>query len=644
MNKATLSTTGILLAVALFLAANLFVGSALGKARIDLTEEKLFTLSDGAHNIAAKIEEPVQLYLYFSEDAVSEEDPRRLDFGRRVQDLLEEFARVSGDKITLEIIDPEPFSDQEDQAIREGLQPVNLPNGDPFFLGVVGADTLDNREVIPYVNASDPTAERYLEYNVARMLHQLSTPDRPNVGVLSTLPMEGSPGNPMAGQRGTPPWRILAELGRFFDVSSVAPNATEIDPTVDVMMVIHPRNLSAETKFALDQFVISGKPAMFFVDPHCENDQSEVDPNNPMAGMFGDKSSDLNDLFNAWGFEIVGSQVVADRDNCARVRNPSSKPGALPDIEFPPLLLMREEAMAEENAAVSSLQMAFLPYAGAIQQIQGGTTTLEPLIQTSEETMLVDVGMIQGPPQAEEILRNFVAEKRRITVAARISGSAVSAFPNGLDGAQGDASALPDGSAGPTLDENQGSIGSGNIQVVVVADADLLADRNWIQEERLFGQLSLGWRKFTDNGDLTLNALEGLAGGEDLAGLRVRSKFHRPFEKFEEMQREAEQNYLDEQVALEAELKSFQDRINELQSEKSGDQRFILSPEQEIALEEAREKQVATRKKLRDVQLSLRKDVDKLQAELKALNIAGIPLLVLVVGIGVAISRSRNRS
>lgn len=641
MKKGLLSTAGLGLGVALFFAGNLVAGRVLGKARVDLTEEKLFTLSDGARNIAAKLEEPVQLYLYFSEDAVAEEDPQRLDFGNRVKSLLEEFERAGDGKLSLEVVDPEPFSDDEDQAIAEGLRPVNLSNGDPFFLGVVGADTLDNREVIPFVNPADPTAERYLEYDLARMLHQLSSPERPTVGVLSTLPMEGAPGNPMMGQQGTPSWRILDELRRFFEVEMVATDATEIDAGIDVLMVVHPRELGETTQYALDQFVVSGKPAMFFVDPHCENDQSGADPTNPMAGMFGDKSSDLNSLFGAWGFEVVGGQVVGDRGNAARVRNPSREPGALPEIEYPPLLLLREDAMAEEDAVSSALQMAFLPYAGAIQATDGATTTLEPLLQTGEDSMLIDAGMIQSFPEPEELIRNFVPEQRRLTLAARVTGEATSAFPGGLDDATAPED-LAEDQAGPTPDAG-GHVERGDIHVVVVSDADLLADSNWIREERM-GPISLGWRKVTDNGDLALNALEGLAGGEDLALLRVRSKFHRPFETFEEMQQAAEQDYLDEQVALEAELQSIQERINELQREKSADQQLILSPEQQVALEEAQEKQVETRKRLRDVRLSLRKDIDGLQTQLKAVNMAGVPVLVLLLGVAVALTRSRRRS
>ncbi|MFT7542776.1 MAG: ABC-type uncharacterized transport system involved in gliding motility auxiliary subunit, partial [Gammaproteobacteria bacterium] len=206
MNKKMLSSAGLLLAVVLFVAGNLLASRALKKARVDMTQEQLFTLSEGARNIAAKVSEPVQMYLYFSEDAVADVDPGLLDFGRRVRDQLEEFARISGGNIQLEVIDPEPFSEEEDEAVAEGLERASLPDGSPFFLGIVGADILDRREVIPFINPNDPTAERYLEYNVARMLYQLSSPDRQTVGVLSTIPMQGVPGNPMRGQAGVPGW------------------------------------------------------------------------------------------------------------------------------------------------------------------------------------------------------------------------------------------------------------------------------------------------------------------------------------------------------------------------------------------------------------------------------------------------------
>ncbi|MFT5290729.1 MAG: ABC-type uncharacterized transport system involved in gliding motility auxiliary subunit [Planctomycetota bacterium] len=628
MNKKMLSSAGLLLAVVLFVAGNLLASRALKKARVDMTQEQLFTLSEGARNIAAKVSEPVQMYLYFSEDAVADVDPGLLDFGRRVRDQLEEFARISGGNIQLEVIDPEPFSEEEDEAVAEGLERASLPDGSPFFLGIVGADILDRREVIPFINPNDPTAERYLEYNVARMLYQLSSPDRQTVGVLSTIPMQGVPGNPMRGQAGVPGWRILGELGRFFDVALLPPNTQVINESIDVLMIIHPRNLPPETQYAIDQFVLAGGPALFFVDPHCENDRSEVDPENPIMGMFADKSSDLNNLFGAWGFEVVGSQVVADRENCARVRNPSQEPGDLPSIEFPPILVLDENAVASGDAAVSSLKSLVFRYAGSIEAMPGATTTLDALVQTGTDSMLIDAGMLQGNPDPKEILNGFVAaDKRRLTVVGRVTGTATSAFPTGLgEGEEADTEHLTEGS----------------IHVVVVSDADMLADVDWIRERRL-GSLSLGWQKTTDNGDLAINALEGLAGGEDLGRLQVRAKSPRPFETFEEMQAEAEQTYLDEQSALETELATVQERINGLQSEKSADQRMILSPEQEAALDEAREKQKETRRKLRDVRLSLSKDIESLKMRIKVANIAGVPLLVLLVGIGVAFSRNRNR-
>ena len=636
MTKGTFTLFGLALALVLFFAVNIVSGTMFQSIRVDLTEENLYTLSDGAKNIARDLEEPITLQLYFSA-TVAKDIPELNDYGRRVRELLEEFERSSDGNIQLEVIDPEPFSEEEDRAVQEGLYNPTLPSGDSFFLGLVGTDSVSSKETIIFF---EPSKERFLEYDISQLVYKLSNPEKATVAVMSHLPIEGAQGNPMMGQQGTPPWQILAQLRAYFDVRVLEPGVEEIDDDVDVLVVIHPRGFSDATLYAIDQFVLRGGKLLAFVDPHCESDQTDVDPSNPYASMGASKASNMEKLFRTWGFEMVMSKVVGDRTNALRMRTRSSQPGGLEVMDHVQYLQGDADGIDREDAVTSLLQTLLFGNAGSLRALPGATTTFTPLVQTSEDSMLIDVGKIQFMPDPQELLTSFVSLKTRLALAARITGDAVSAFPDGKPGA-----ATPeDGDAGGAEDAGGHLTASVSpINVIAVADVDMLEDRFWIQEQRL-GNLSLGWRKTADNGDLAINAVENFAGGDQLISIRARGKFSRPFDRVEDIRRDAEQRYLDEQRMLEAKLQAAQEKINQIQSEKSPDSQMILTPAQAEALDEARAEQVATKKKLRDVRHNLRKDIERLGTQIKLLNILAVPLLMLFLAISVWVLRSRRHA
>jgi ABC-type uncharacterized transport system involved in gliding motility auxiliary subunit len=639
MYKGTLALVGILFSLVLFLAVNIVSGSVLRTWRIDLTEEHLYTLSEGSKQIARGLEEPITLKFYFSSSAVTD-IPEFNDYGKRVRDILEEFARSSDGNILCEVIDPEPFSEEEDRAVQEGLYALPLNGGDSFFMGLVGFDAVDRKEKITFF---DPGKERFLEYDISRLVYQLSNPERSVVGVLSHLPLGGAPGNPMLQQAGTPPWQIIAQLQSLFDARILATDLEEIPGEIDVLMVIHPRGFSPTLTYAIDQYVLGGGKALFFVDPHCEADQTDVDPSNPYASMGASKASNLEDLFRGWGVQMTSGKIVGDRSKALHVggRGGQAEP-------FVVWMQVGEDEMNDVDPVTSLLQNMRFATPGNLQALPDATTEFQPLVQTTEDAMLIDVGSVQFMPRPGDLLAAYNPGNQKRTLAARISGDVKSLFADGPPPSF-DALDAPDGAEEPATAEDGGesshlAASLSPINVIVVTDVDLLDDRFWIQEEKLFGQISLGFRKTADNGDFAINAVENLAGGDELISIQARGKFSRPFERVEEIRRDAEQRHLDEQRLLEAKLQAAQDRIDQIQREKSPDTELILSPEQAAELKRAREEQLATRKKLREVKHNLRKDIEQLGTRIKWINILAVPLLLIAMALAIGLLPNLRRS
>lgn len=638
MNKGTFALVGILFALVLFLAVNIVSGSFLRPLRADLTEEKLYTLSDGSKEIARGLEEPITLRYYFSSAGLLAEEPGLHDYGKRVQDILDEFARSSGGNIIVEVVEPEPFSEEEDRAVQEGLFGFPLDNKDLAFMGLVGFDAVDNKETVPFF---EPRKERLLEYDLSRLVYQLSHPEKSVVGVLSSLPLEGAPGNPMLQQAATPPWQILAQLQSFFDTRTLPPDLEQIPDDVEVLVVIHPRRFPQTVLYAIDQFVLGGGKALVYVDPHCESDQSDVDPQNPYASIGKSKGSNLDKLFEKWGVEMTSGKVVGDR-SCAL--DVTTQRGAPPQ-RFVVWMQLKEEGMDDDDPITSLLQRGMLlATPGNLTRRGDAVTEMTPLVRTTDDAMLIDVGSVQFMPNPEDLLTAYVPGGSPLTIAARLHGDVETAFPDGpppsIESMTDPEAAAPE--AEGTSDHLAAS--TAPIDVIVVSDVDHLQDRFWIQEERLFDQIPTGrFISVADNGSFAINSVENLAGGNELASIRARGKFSRPFERVEEIRRDAEQRNLDEKRLLEAKFEAAQARIDEIQSKKSPDSQFFLSPEQEEELKRAREERIATNKKLRVVRYNLEKDIKRLGAQVKWINILALPVLLVAMALAVGLLPNLRR-
>jgi ABC-type uncharacterized transport system involved in gliding motility auxiliary subunit len=636
MNKALLTFAGLAIALALFFGINILGNGLLRGSRIDLTRDKLYTLSPGALKVLDKLEEPVTLRFYYSRKAAGD-FPQIVSYGQRVEELLTEFAARSHGKVTVEVLDPEPFSETEDRAVQYGLKGVRPPGTeDLLYFGLAGVNSTDAQEIIAFF---DPSKEAFLEYDVAKLVHSLSKTHKKTIGILSTLPIEGAMPNPFMPQaQNQDPWYIVDSIRQLYDIKTIPPNATEIPAGVDVLMLVHPKNLSEGTLYAIDQYVLGGGHALVFVDPFCEADRPPQDPQNPMAAMTAPRSSDLGPLFAAWGVKLEPGKIAGDRTVAYRIRTDNR--GREDSISYVPYLELGEKQFDQGNVVTSELKRIFVLSGGILEKSEGATTEFTPLIETTTDSMGIQVSSIQFQADPKTLLNEFVPGDKKLTLCAAITGNVKSAFPNGKPKPPPPDPAEPappeEPAAAPGLTESKEPI-----SVIVVGDADMLQDQCWVQIQN-FGTARLGFMT-ADNGNFVFNALDYLQGSTDLISLRGRGVSTRPFEKVDELRRSAEQRLRAEEQRLQGELDQAEQKINELLSKRQGTSTLLMTPEIEAELESARAKQLQARKNLRDVRHELNKDIEKLGTTLKIANIGVIPFLVVVLAIALWVKKNNQR-
>jgi len=616
------SSVGVAAMALILIAVNIITGAA--KVRVDLTEEKAFTLSKGTRTILRELESPVKIRFYCSQpDTATRETMFLRSHARLVEDLLVEFRQAAAGKVIVEKYNPAPDSDAEDSARLDGIQGQLLSNGEMFYLGLT-VNQLDQREVIPMLS---PTRERQLEYDIIRKIALVANPDRPVVGVMSGLPIWGMPSNPMMqqmGQRGSDPWVLLNELRGDFTVRQLELGDTEIPDDVKLLVLIHPKDISEETQFAIDQFLMQGGRLIAFLDAYSILDSRGQQ--NQMMGMTGGGHSTLDKLLPAWGLAFDTGKVVADINLRMTLGGRNGQP-----MEQPTWLSVTDSGMNADDPTTAEIDNVWIPMAGAFTgtPVEGLKQTV--LLKSTKESQLVDGFM--ASLSAESVMRDFKSSDKEQTLALRLEGRFKSAFPNGKPGAStdGDTNAAPASLKESTTDT----------AVILVADADMLSDDFSMRiMNSPFGRLAM---PLNANLSFAQNCVEQMAGNQNLISVRSRATLNRPFEVVKQMQAEAERKFQGEIKRLEESVQQTQQRVNELQSQKTdGNQRFILSPEQEAELRKLREEEAATRSNLREVQKDLRKEIVSMQNTVKWWNILAVPVLVTVFGIGLAVVKTRR--
>lgn len=643
LSPARLAWGGLALAAVTLLSINLIASETLGSWKADLTEDKLYTISPGSVAVLQAIDEPIKARLYFSKK-LGEIAPTYARYFDRIRTMLEDFRRISGGKLELEILDPEPFSDAEDQAVASGLSGRRLnAEGEMGYFGLAAENATDDREVISFFS---PDRENFVEYDITKLVHTLSNPKKRLVGLLSSLPLEGGQ-NPMT-QQPTPPWLIMSQIREFFDVETLDQGVKEIPPRVDVLLVAQPTQLTPEAAYAIDQYALKGGKVLVLIDPMAESAQFEL------MSKQGEGRAEVVKLLKSWGLDFDPKKTAADIRYARRVQFGRGDQGMV--TEFVAWLALDKSAVDQRDVLSSGIDSLNLASAGILTPVDGATTTVTPVITTSPEAMEVETTKVGMTADPVALLRAYAPGGKPLMLAARVSGEAKTAFPNGVpkpdekkdddkakaaDGGDKDKAgdkpaedtAKADAKPGP------GHVASGRVNAIVVADTDILADRFWVQSQQMLGQQFV--MPTASNAAFILGALENLSGSDALIALRGRGIKERTFTLVEDLRRDAERQFREKEEALTAKLKSVEEELEKLQTAGAGAS-VIVSDQERAAIEGFTRQMLETRRELRQVKLALGQSIERLDGWLKFANIALVPLLIAVGGVGWTLWRARR--
>lgn len=615
LDRSTLTVISIVLAIILFLSVNIVSNTVFRSAQLDLTQDSLFTVSGGTREILAELDEPLTLKFYRSE--LVQQIPALAAYATRVEELLERYAGLAGDKIKLEKFAPEQFSVEEDQAVGFGIQgvPVNAA-GEVMYFGLAGTNSTDDEDIIPFFT---PSREAFLEYDLSKLVFNLSKPGKTIVAMISSLPIAADQARRFA------PWVAYEQAQQFFDIRIIGGNVKRISGETDLILLIQPTSLSPTTLYAIDQFVMRGGKAMIFADPHVEvNPPPQPQQGQPYAPPAGHA---LGLLLDAWGIEASPDGIVGDRIAAQRVAALSG--GRRVVTEYLPWLSLGPVSINREDVVTRDLERINLIAAGQVSVKEGSSLTMTSLLFSSEQSQMLDINAVRPNPNPIQILTDFEASNEVFTIAGRFTGPADSAYPDGPPPRE---DSRADSGPDPELVAEHRARSDGPINAIVIADADLLADQIWMQ-----GGGGSQAVPVAQNGDLFVNMLDNLAGSASLIGLRGRGLSARAFTLVDDIRRDAELQFRSKERELLQNIGETQQRIADLQQTDEG--QFILSVEQQKTISDLRRDIVRKRAELREVQHALQEDIDQLEATLKVVNIGAIPLLIALVALALFFAR-----
>ncbi|HEY2540148.1 MAG TPA: Gldg family protein, partial [Stellaceae bacterium] len=508
--------------------------------------------------------------------------------------------------------------------------------GDKVYFGLAATNSTDDQQTIAFFS---PERERFLEYDLTKLIHSLAVPKKTVVGLISTLPLEGDMMAMMQGRQ-SQPTAVFEQLQQLDKIDTLGTDLAAISADVDVLMLVHPQNLPPKTLFAIEQFVLRGGKALIFVDPHSEMQAAQ---RNQMTATGASSASDLAPLFKAWGFEMLPGVVAGDRRDAQQVEAPMPGRGDEP-LDYVAWLDLKADNLNRSDMVTADLSHITMASAGILQPLPKATTKFEPVIWTSRDSEKIPADKLNGPlPDVAGLLADFKADDKSYVLAAHVTGPARTAFPAGPPkpatppmSKPGDKPAAASAPPGGWLKE-----AAHPINVVVVADTDMLDDRLWVESQNFFGQRLL--TPLANNGDFVADAVDVLGGGEDLVGLRSRGTAARPFQVVDEIERQAQARYSAEEHALQQKLKATEAKLAELTGKNQTDIPANLSPEETKTIAQFRIDMLQTRRQLRDVQAALRSNIQHLKDGLEFLDIALIPLIVAALAIVVGWVRRRRR-
>ncbi len=665
--KALFSSVG-LAAIAVALVIAVAVISLLPSLRFDLTEDSLYTLSDGSRNIVSNLTTPQELTFFYSESA-TEDQPQIRAYGNRVQELLREIVIASDGNLTLSVVDPEPFSEDEDLATQYGIQAVPVSQGGiEIYFGLVVAQDMPPEDINPLAPPAvetmpliRPDQEQFLEYEFMKLITNVENPDRPVIGLITQLDIDGG-FNPATGQA-TASWFVMDMLRQLYEVRRLDADADSIDEDIDILMLVHPNGLSEQMLYAIDQHVLAGGEAMIFLDPNADSmvtlsQQGALIP----AGM----NSNLPGLLEAWGIEYQDDKVLTDSDLALRVRT-SQTERPMPHLG---MLGAKRDNLARGDIITSRLESVNFSTPGVLRPIEGAGTTFEPLITSSSNSMLMDRILLESVTDPSILFDEFESSNESHVIAARISGLAESAFPEGrpqlpvaeaeedsddqasADYATADTAEDTDNPAEPevlndaTTEAAEETVphlqrSEAPVNLIVFADSDVLTDRLWVQLAQFLGQRIP--QPFANNGDLIINAFDNLSGGADLVSIRSRGTYSRPFTRVMDLQRQADDRLRLEEAELLDRMTETEEALAQLNQDENGNPIGQITPEIQAEVDRFNQELLETRRRLRDVQFQLTEDIDRLGSNLTLANTILVPALLTLIALMMHFARLRRR-
>lgn len=589
----------ILFSIIIFFSINIIVNNSLSSSKIDFTENKLYSLSEGTRSLLQNLKEPIHMRLFISSNLVKEV-PQLSTYANRVEAILKSYSSLSNGRVTLEIIDPKPFSDAEDRAVGMGINSFNATEmSDPLYFGLAATNSTTGQKNIAIFS---PERETFLEYDLSSLISELGQTNKPIISILDNLGLQAD------SRIGKPEQQILKQMKELFQVEMVNENISELPKNTKVLMIIHPKFLSDDNLNMIDQWILNGGPTLIFLDPYAETEISKQQGMPPM-----NPRSNIKKLLDTWGIKFDDKKAVLDSEYGFRIsRNINGR-----DLQVTnyPWLNIRGDGLNQSEAALSKLSTIVMTTAGSFKSTANGVI-IDPIITSSSKSGLGDAGKA-GDPKGDprDLLSNIKITEEKQILAGWIKANLKSSFINDSE----------------EKNENKKLSKSKNkSNILLVGDADMLMDRNWLTQRGAFA----------NNGDFVLNIIEKMIGGVALSDLRGKGTSFRPFEKIIELEKVAEEKFLIQEQMLAKKLKSMEDKIRNLTLE-SDDKNDVLSPETITAIEGFRSEMMSTRSELRGVKFDLRRDVESLKKWLISINVAILP--ILFAGFALIISLRRKR-
>jgi len=611
-----------LLAIISFLSFNVLNKNFFKNLRFDLTSSNVYTLSDGTKSILKSINEPLDFKLFYTKQ-IGDLNPVYQNYYDRVKEILEQYVLLSNNKIKLKILNPKPFSDEEDKAVEYGLQGAEIMAGVYGYFGLIATNSTDDVEKIIFFQ---PDRSPFLEYDLSRIVTNLANPNRRIIGLYTDLPMLGT-FNPLAKSEeaaAAPPWAVYNQMKEFFEIKRIHEKTKSISDGLELLMLVHPKKIPDRLIYMIDQFVLRGGKLLVFIDPNSETESFSPDANQ----INGGNSSNLSELLEKWGVELAENKVVGDLLSARRVEIGASDQPSVTD--YLAWLDIKKDHMDDTHQVTSKVQRLTFATSGFLKNNKkNNKINFKRLVWSTTQSMQIDVSEVISPDPTT-LLRNFVPSNEELTLVAEIKGSFLSNFPDGP----------PVTNRKDDFDKNKHINESIKpTTLVVLADADMLYDEYWLKYEQSGEVLPIA-----NNADFTVNLLEYLNGTEDLIGLRGKGVSSVPFIKVEKIQKEAEQKFRSKEQELLEKLNNYQNKLENIQKGSGEDEKnTLLTKEETLEIDKFKEEMIFVRSELRKVQNALRKDIEKLDSTLKFFNIFLVPILLVIISVVLSFIERRKR-